>query len=64
MKRFEILEIHPGIGKMVPEFQNKLIREILEGHYRIIHRIENANTIFPFEQIVLPATLIIRDSSK
>jgi len=31
---------------------------------RIIHRIESAGTIIPFEQIVLPTTLIIRDSSR
>jgi len=31
---------------------------------RIIHRIENTSIIIPFEQMVLPTTLIIRDSSK
>jgi LacI family transcriptional regulator len=31
---------------------------------KIIYRIENANAVIPFEQIVLPTTLIIRDSSK
>jgi len=31
---------------------------------KIIHRIENSNSIIPFEQIVLPTELIIRDSSK
>jgi len=31
---------------------------------KIIHRIENTNSPIPYEQIVLPTTLIIRDSSK
>ncbi len=31
---------------------------------KIIHRIENVNELIPFEQMVLPTTLIIRDSSK
>ncbi|NEW83208.1 MAG: LacI family transcriptional regulator [Mariniphaga sp.] len=31
---------------------------------KIIHRIENANSTIPYEQIVLPTTLIIRDSSR
>lgn len=31
---------------------------------KIIHRIENSITIIPFEQIVLPTQLIIRESSK
>jgi LacI family transcriptional regulator len=31
---------------------------------KIIYRIENSNAIIPFEQIVLPTQLIIRDSSK
>ena len=31
---------------------------------KIIHRIENSNHIIPFEQIILPTQLIIRESSK
>lgn len=31
---------------------------------KIIHRIMNSNSIIPFEQIILPTQLIIRDSSK
>ena len=31
---------------------------------KIIHRIENSNSNIPFEQIVLPTQLIIRESSK
>ena len=31
---------------------------------KIIHRIENLNSIIPFEQIILPTQLIIRESSQ
>jgi len=31
---------------------------------KIIHRIENINYVIPFEKIVLPTQLIIRDSSR
>ena len=31
---------------------------------KIIYRIENSNATIPYEQIVLPAQLIIRESSK
>lgn len=31
---------------------------------KIIHRIENSNSAIPFEQIVLPTQLIVRESSK
>ena len=31
---------------------------------KIIHRIENTNLMIPFEKIVIPTQLIIRDSSR
>ena len=31
---------NPYIGKMVPEFNNKSIRQVIEGNYRIIYRIK------------------------
>lgn len=33
----------PKIGRVVPEFKNKNIREIFVKSYRIIYRIENEN---------------------
>jgi toxin ParE1/3/4 len=39
-----ILE-NPYIGRMVPEFTKKSIREIIEGNYRIIYRIKNKNQV-------------------
>jgi len=36
----------------------------VQAAQKIIYRIENSNSIIPFEQIVLPTQLIIRESSK
>ncbi len=35
----DILEFHPFSGKIVPEFKNELIREIINGNYRIVYQI-------------------------
>ena len=35
----DILEKHPRAGKIVPEFQNDKIRELIRGSYRIVYRI-------------------------
>lgn len=45
LKRIRTLENHIRIGKVVKEFNNERIREIREGNYRIIYRIENENEI-------------------
>ena len=45
LERITVLETHLKIGKVVPEFENDNIREIREGHYRIIYKIENQNEI-------------------
>ena len=37
----DILEEHPNLGKMVPEFENELIRELIHGNYRIVYHIIN-----------------------
>ena len=34
-----ILEEHPKAGKMVPEFEDELIRELIRGTYRIVYHI-------------------------
>lgn len=36
------LAIFPQSGRIVPEYQNKLIREILFGNYRVVYRIDLA----------------------
>ena len=37
----QILISNPIIGRIVPEFNDRLIREIITGKYRIIYRITN-----------------------
>ncbi len=37
--RAEILEKHPRIGRVVPEAPGGELRELLEGHYRIVYRL-------------------------
>jgi toxin ParE1/3/4 len=37
--KVDILEDHPEIGRVVPEFENETIRELIEGNYRIIYKI-------------------------
>jgi toxin ParE1/3/4 len=38
-ERVKILEIHPEIGRIVPEIGSKFVRQVLEGNYRIIYQI-------------------------
>ncbi|MBL4676564.1 MAG: type II toxin-antitoxin system RelE/ParE family toxin [Mucilaginibacter sp.] len=37
--RVDILGTHPESGRIVPEFDNPSLRELIEGSYRIIYRI-------------------------
>ncbi len=41
----DILENHPLSGKMVPEFQNDKIRELIRFNYRIVYRIVDEHRI-------------------
>ncbi len=43
--RAEILETNPLFGKIVPELNDKSIRELLLGNYRIIYRIVTTKRI-------------------
>jgi toxin ParE1/3/4 len=45
VERTEILSKHPMTGKIVPEFGQKEIREVIEGNYRIIYYLETENRI-------------------
>lgn len=45
IERVDVLEQHPRIGRKVPEFNNEAIRELIEGNYRIIYRIESEDQI-------------------
>jgi len=39
--RAQPLSNNPYIGRIVPEFNEKMIKELIEGNYRIIYRIKN-----------------------
>ena len=41
----EILEQHPLAGRMVSEFNDTNIRELIRGSYRIVYKILNENRI-------------------
>ncbi|MDP2161253.1 MAG: type II toxin-antitoxin system RelE/ParE family toxin [Flavobacterium sp.] len=41
--KIELLLKFPMTGRIVPEFDNANIRELLEGNYRIVYRVENKN---------------------
>ena len=41
----DILEQHPFVGRMVPEFNNKNIRELIRGNYRVVYKVLNENRI-------------------
>lgn len=44
-QKAETLELHPAIGRIVPELNIKSIREVIEGNYRIIYRIVNKDVV-------------------
>ena len=35
----DILEQHPLAGRIVPEFNNRNIRELIRGNYRIVYKL-------------------------
>jgi plasmid stabilization system protein ParE len=39
LKRVEMLKEFPHAGRVVPEFSNETLRELIEGNYRIVYRI-------------------------
>lgn len=41
INRVEQLETHPQSGRIVPEFQIETLRELIEGNYRIIYKINS-----------------------
>jgi toxin ParE1/3/4 len=40
-QRVQMIAGNPYLGRIVPEFNEKLIRELIEGNYRIIYRIKS-----------------------
>jgi len=43
--RTKIIKKYPRIGRIVPEIDNEIIRELIEGNYRIIYKIISDNQI-------------------
>lgn len=41
----DILEGYPRAGKMIPQFQNERIRELIRGNYRIAYKIVSEERI-------------------
>ncbi len=39
INKVDILQTFPQSGRMVPEFKNQSIRELIEGNYRIVYRV-------------------------
>lgn len=44
-EKTKLLIRHPKIGRVVPELNNKNIRELIFGNYRIIYRLRNSEII-------------------
>ncbi len=41
ISRVEQLETHSQLGRVVPEFHTDTLRELIEGNYRIIYKINS-----------------------
>ena len=41
----DILEQHPLAGRIVPEFNNRNIRELMRGNYRIVYKLVSEKDI-------------------
>ena len=39
--RVDQLEVFPNSGRIVPEFNSELIRELIAGRYRIVYKVNN-----------------------
>ncbi len=44
-QKTQILKSMPEIGRIVPELEENTIRELIEGNYRIVYRINTINFI-------------------
>ena len=45
LDRVTVLEDYPRIGRVVPEIKSEIIRELIEGNYRIVYKIVNSSRI-------------------
>ena len=44
-QRAQLVALNPYVGRIVPEFNEKSIRELIEGNYRIIYRMKNEQQV-------------------
>jgi addiction module RelE/StbE family toxin len=44
-QRAQPIAVNPLLGRIVPEFNIKTVRELIEGNYRIIYRVKNKTQI-------------------
>ncbi|HEY9113404.1 MAG TPA: type II toxin-antitoxin system RelE/ParE family toxin [Bacteroidales bacterium] len=44
-QRAQVLANNPSIGRVVPEINNKSIRELISGNYRTIYRIKSGTEV-------------------
>jgi toxin ParE1/3/4 len=56
IRRTDILSEHPNAGRVVPEVPGRELRELIEGHYRIVYRANDATieilTVFESHKII------------
>jgi addiction module RelE/StbE family toxin len=45
LSKQETLGVHPEIGRAVPEFSNRSIREIIIGNYRLIYKADSHSSL-------------------
>ncbi len=45
ISRVDVLKTNPQIGRKVPEFGDTLIRELIEGNYRLTYRLDKKDDI-------------------
>jgi toxin ParE1/3/4 len=43
--RTQILKTQPNAGRLVPEFENPKIRELIEGSYRVVYKVVSKEQI-------------------
>jgi toxin ParE1/3/4 len=51
IKQSEAMEAFPLSGRMVPEKKDPLIRETVDGSYRIIHRVDESKKVVALARI-------------
>lgn len=45
INRISQLEAFPELGRVVPEFEDETIRELIEGNYRIVYQVRQKSII-------------------